>query len=534
MKRDLEPILSVRKLCVSYAGSPQLALDSVDLDFRRAEILAVVGESGSGKSTLGLALLGLLPGSARIHSGEIRYEQHVLDPKHPKSWANLRGRTLGFVPQDTSGAFDPLVSVGAQVGELLSGRGTTGPAALARVLELFEEVGLPNGRELSRALPERLSGGERQRAAIAAALALDPAILVADEPTSALDPPQARGLVELLLRLRERRGLGLVWISHDLRAVARHADRVAVLQGGRVVEFGSASDVLGRPVHGHTQALVRAIPTAVAASPEELSKTIFEVHGLWTRPRRGGIFERGRASEFQLRDLTLDLRAGEITALIGCSGSGKSTALRALLGLEELDAGDLTLEGSRSTAAMLGRNSPRLRLLRQRVGWIPQDPGAALDPRASLLESVEEPMIHLDGAAPANARAKAAELLLACGLTALHGSRLPHQLSGGERQRAAIARALAQDPRLLLLDEPTSALDTTVAARIVELVVGLVRRRALCALWVTHDVELARSLGQRVVVMDGGRIVESGPAGALFDRPKSEAARRLVGTPTVR
>ncbi len=527
-------LLSARGLCVSYRadGHERSALENVDLELKRGETLAVVGESGSGKSTLALCLLGLLPQAARVNAGEISLGARALDPRDVSQWAQLRGTQLGFVPQDTQEAFDPLLAIGEQVAEPLVSKGMANDAARARAIELLEEAGLESAAELAASLPQRLSGGQRQRAAIAAALAQDPTVLIADEPTSSLDPVHAGALIELLDRLRRSRGLGLLWISHDLRAVSARADRIVVLCAGRIVETGRAREVLSNPVHEHTRELVKSLNLAFRSSaPDESAARgpiVLEVRGLATSPARRGSFERARHRPFVLQGIDFDLRAGEITALIGPSGSGKSTVLRALLGLEATARGNVRISRDGLTSEVLGRASRELRLARRGSAWIPQDPGASLDPRASVIESVCEPMLANQSLAGAAARVRAAELLEACGLRREQGSRLPHQLSGGERQRAAIARALAQDPRVLLLDEPTSSLDATVAARIVELVVSLVETRGLCALWVTHDVELARATAQRLLVIEDGRIVERGPTAATLAHPASAAARRLL------
>jgi len=264
MSRAGEPLLRVRGLCVDYgAGATATrALAGVDLELEAGECLAVAGESGSGKSTLALALLGLLPASARSSSRELRALGRELPARGSADWSALRGLHLGYVPQDGLAAFDPLLAVGAQIAQLLVQHGARREAAAARSLELLREVGLESAAELARELPERLSGGQRQRASIAAAIALDPQLLIADEPTSALDPVHARALIDLLDGLRRKRGLALLWISHDLRAIAARADRVLVLYAGRCVETGRASEVLGAARHPYTRLLVRSLPAA--------------------------------------------------------------------------------------------------------------------------------------------------------------------------------------------------------------------------------------------------------------------------------
>lgn len=255
-------ILSVRGLAVAYtsAAHSRVALDGIDFDLAREETLAIVGESGCGKSTLALSLLGLLPANARITRGALQFEGRSLDLENSSSWNDLRGIRLGYVPQDTQAAFDPLLSIGRQIAELFLLRGATPESAMARTLELLGEVGLRDARELARELPERLSGGQRQRAAIAAALAQDPVVLIADEPTSALDPVHGRALIDLLDRLRRARGLAWLWISHDLQAVAARADRTLILYAGRVLELGPSREIAENPLHPYTRLLVRSLP----------------------------------------------------------------------------------------------------------------------------------------------------------------------------------------------------------------------------------------------------------------------------------
>lgn len=258
-------LLSVRNLRVVYQNATHsvIALDGVDFDLAQDETLAIVGESGSGKSTLALSLLGLLPHSARISAGEISFEGRRLELDKPDTWRALRGSKIGYVPQDTQAAFDPLVTIGTQIAELFLLRGETRAQASAHALDALAEVGLENARELARELPERLSGGQRQRAAVAAALVADPRLLIADEPTSALDPLHARALIDVLERLRRKRSFALLWVSHDLEAVAARAGRTAILYAGRVLELGGARDVAKHPLHPYTRLLLRSLPDGV-------------------------------------------------------------------------------------------------------------------------------------------------------------------------------------------------------------------------------------------------------------------------------
>ncbi|MBK8181107.1 MAG: ABC transporter ATP-binding protein [Planctomycetes bacterium] len=533
-------VLRAQGVGVSYGalhGRPAFqALAGVDLELAQGECLAVVGASGSGKSTLAHAILGLVPSGRACVRGRLwiqtSHGPRELDLGDPRGFRGLRGRWLGYVPQDLEAGFDPLQSVGAQIAEALGGL-STDPGGLrggdprARVLELLSEVGL--GASHAASLPGRLSGGERQRAALAAALALDPAVLVADEPTSALDSVRAQELLSLLDRLRRTRRVALLWISHDLRRVAAWADRVLVLDQGRAVETGKATEVLREPRHAATRELAQAFlepaPAAPRGAVEPQELPLVQARGLGLVRRRAGWFEVQR--RFELQGVDLELARGEVTALIGESGSGKSTLVRTLLGLEPATAGELTVAWGSERISLRSAGRRELARARTRLGWIPQEPGGALDPRASLLECTEEPLLAA-GVGAAAARARAQALLSDCEIGAELWARRVHELSGGERQRGNLARALAQEPDVLLLDEPTASLDPPVAKRMARWVRELVQRRRLAALWVTHDVQLARALASRVVVLDGGRVVESGPAEQVLSRPASDAGRRLV------
>ncbi|HTF89040.1 MAG TPA: ABC transporter ATP-binding protein [Planctomycetota bacterium] len=293
MSASKQPILSVRHLSVAYASGSGLAMaiEGIDFDLAREETLAVVGESGSGKSTLGLCLLGLLPANARVLAGEVRFEDRTLDLRNPQAWSDLRGTRIGYVPQDTQAAFDPLSSLGSQIEELLILGAEPAERVASRALELLREAGLADAAELARELPERLSGGQRQRAAIAAGLARGPALLIADEPTSSLDPVHARGLIDLLDRLRRERKLALLWISHDLQAVAARADRTLILYAGRVIESGPSRELADHPLHPYTRLLLRSLPhgtsggRALAALPPAAEERGAKHHACRFSPR---------------------------------------------------------------------------------------------------------------------------------------------------------------------------------------------------------------------------------------------------------
>ncbi|MFZ5637744.1 MAG: ATP-binding cassette domain-containing protein [Pseudomonadota bacterium] len=501
-----------------HAGARRL-LGPLDLELAPGRRLGVVGESGSGKSLTALSLLGLLP--AGLHaSGMLACDgtEVALAPRVAPAHAALRGRAIGWVPQDPLASLHPLRSVGAQLRETLRAHGR--PDAEARAW--LERVRLPDPDAALRRHPHQFSGGQRQRIAIALALCGRPRYLIADEPTSALDARIAREVLDLLDALCREDGLGLMLISHDLPLVGLYADDVLVLRRGEVVERGPTRAVFAAPAHAYTRELIEADALPCAQSSE------------------GALADAGRAPLLRAEAMTvryprapkpaldavdLTLHRGEGLALLGESGSGKSTLGRAVLRLLRGAQGRVWLDDIELTA-LAGRD---LRAMRRRIGVVFQDPYASLDPRMRVGEIVGEPLrIHGLGDAAARA-AKARELLRAVGLDADMAARYPHQFSGGQRQRIAIARALACDPELLVCDEAVSALDAHHRRGVLELLSRLKRERGLALLFVTHDLAAAAAVAERIAVLDAGRVVEIGAASAVLGAPQHAHTRALVG-----
>lgn len=478
-------------------------LDGVSFAVERGGCTALVGASGSGKTMSCFSPFGLAPGkpggSARLEGAElVGLSEAALRP--------IRART-GFVFQQPLTALTPHLTIGSQLAEAAGNRDRRALAAM------LDRCGLPEAK-LDQ-YPHRLSGGERQRALIAMATAHDPVMLVADEPTSALDAGLRHAILDLLGRFRER-GMGLLLVSHDLPLVAKHADRVVVLDGGRVVEDGRAGDVIERPRHAITQALIAASPRLDSPAPAlpEPGAPLLSASGINVR------FGKLAA----VSDATFDLREGEALALVGRSGSGKSTLARAVARLGPCDSGAVQWRGEALP--------PRARMRpehRRRLQPVFQDPAASLDPHWTVQQSVEEPLRHLFPELTPEARAeRAAAALDEVELGASFAQRRPRTLSGGQAQRVAIARALVAGPELILLDEATSALDVLVAGRILDLLARLQANRRLAILAITHDLAVARALCHRIAVMDAGRIVETGETSARIADPQSQALRDLV------
>ncbi|TVV74396.1 nickel ABC transporter ATP-binding protein NikE [Sphingomonas solaris] len=500
------------------AAGGRAIVDGVGFDIGAGECVALVGASGSGKSQSCLAPFGLSPlragGSARLMGDELIGAPEAM-------LRRARGRRVGFVFQQPLTALTPHLKVGRQLHEAWRQAGAPRPSR-ADLAALLERVGLDRADERLDQYPHRLSGGQRQRVMIAAAIAHPPALLVADEPTTALDAELRHAVLEMLSGLRAD-GLALLLVSHDLPAVARHADRLVVLEEGRVAEAGEAAALFAHPQAATTAALIAASPR-LADPPPALpppGPPLLAAEGVTVSfPRPGW----RRARIVAVSDASLHVAAGEGLAIVGGSGSGKSTLARAIARLGPVDAGRVTWEGL--PLPDRAKMRPAHRRLIQPVF---QDPVASLDPQWRVVDIIAEPLRHLHPHLSAGERhARVTAALDEVELDDAFADRRPATLSGGQAQRVAIARALVTGPRLLLLDEATSALDVLVAGRIVALIARLQQTRGLALLFVTHDLAVARRLCHRIAVLEAGRIVEEGPIKAVIAAPAHPATRRMV------
>lgn len=491
----------------------------VDFVLAPGECIALVGASGSGKSQSCFAPFGLSPGVA---GGSARLLGRELVGLPEAMLRRLRGRDVGFVFQQPMTALTPHLTIGRQLAEAWMQAGATRPGR-ADLAAMLDRVELPRPQELLDQYPHRLSGGQRQRVMIAAAIAHRPKLLIADEPTTALDAPLRSGILELLSRLRHEQDLAMLLVSHDLAAVAAHADRVMVLNEGRVVEFGPAADLLRVPRDPYTQALIAASPRLSDSAPHLpatgaplLAARDIEV----AFPRPG----RRRGEILAVADAGLALAQGEGLALVGGSGSGKSTLARAIARLGPMRAGVVEWRGRTVPSRLAMRPADR-----RYIQPVFQDPLASLDPHWRVGDIVAEPLHNLrPDLLKVDRDARITALLAEVGLGADYAQRRPAQLSGGQAQRVAIARALVADPEMLLLDEATSALDVLVAGRVLDLLSELQHRRRLAILFITHDLAVARRLCHRIAVMEAGRIVEQGETESIIASPQHPATRRLV------
>lgn len=520
-------VLTVNDLAVRLpAGAERThAMRGVSFDVHAGQIVCVVGESGSGKSMTANAIMRLLPPRVQISAGQVLFGNRDLTRLPESEMRLIRSAGISMIFQEPMTALNPLHTIGAQISEVFAEHTDLRRAAIRqRVLALMEEVRIPVAEQVFRAYPHELSGGQRQRAMIAMALALDPAVLIADEPTTALDVTTQAQILQLIRNLQKRKGTAVLFITHDFGVVAEIADQVVVMERGQVVEQGSVDEVLNRPQHPYTQALIAAAPPLSAPPPRPLaSEVILSVRNLDKTYGKRGLLGRAGRRVHAVRSISFDLPRGATLGVVGESGSGKSTLARCLVRLIDPDGGTALLDGK--DLARLSRH--QMRAETETVQMVFQDPFASLNPRRRAGELVAQGLL-VHGVARAEARERARELLTLVGLDASAFVRYPHEFSGGQRQRIGLARALALHPKLLIADEPVSALDVSVQAQVLRLLVQMRQRFALSMLFVTHDLRVAAQICDLVIVMKDGSIVESGPVARVFNRPQHPYTQQLL------
>ena len=503
------------------------AVEDVSFALEAGEILCIVGESGSGKSMSAHAMMGLLPEGVEAAGGAIRYAGVDLLKLSETQLRDLRGRRVAMIFQEPMAALNPLMRVEDQIAEVFEAHGLLTPSERrARAVKLLEEVGIPDPPKAAKAYPFQMSGGQRQRVVIAMALALEPEILIADEPTTALDVTTQAQILKLIRDLQKAHGMAVMFITHDFGVVAEIADRVAVMQSGRIVEAGSARAVLSDPQHAYTRKLLAAIPTLATSQGRApaMGLPLLEVSGLRKTFRTSqGLFRKTERVVKAIDDVTLALHEGETLGVVGESGSGKSTLGRCLVRLIEPDEGHVRLAGT----DMAHLKGEALRAARKTIQMIFQDPFASLNPRSSVGRIISEgPIAH--GVPKGEALEQAAELLGLVGLDPSALKRYPHEFSGGQRQRIGIARALALEPRVIIADEAVSALDVSIQAQVLDLLADLKKRLNLSLVFITHDLRVAATICDRIAVMQNGRLVEIGNTHDIFTAPKMAYTRMLL------
>ena len=514
------------KIALPKGAERPFAVDGVSFDLRPGKIVCVVGESGSGKSMCAHALMGLLPDTVSVTSGEIQFEGRDLLKLDDDGWRDLLGRRIAMIFQEPMTALNPLMRIGDQMAEMFEAHGLLTPRERrAKALSLAREVGLPDPERIVRAYPHQLSGGQRQRAMIAMALALEPAVLVADEPTTALDVTTQAQILKLIRNLQQSRNMAVMFITHDFGVVADIADQVVVLRHGKVVEEGPAASVFSDPLHDYTKALLAAVPSMQppARAPLDGQAKAVEVIGLdKTYVTSGGWFREDRRVD-AARAVNFNILKGETLGLVGESGSGKSSVARLVMRLIEADRGTVRI-GDTDLTQLSGK---ALRAERHRIQMIFQDPFASLNPRRKIGRIIADGPIAA-GLDPRAAFDRARDLLTMVGLDAGAVERYPHEFSGGQRQRIGIARALALEPEIIVADEAVSALDVSVQAQVLRLLEDLKARLGLSMLFITHDLRVAAQICDRIAVMQRGAIVELKPTAQLFAAPEHSYTRELL------
>ncbi|MGF7008878.1 ABC transporter ATP-binding protein [Aminobacter sp. BE322] len=523
------PLLSVQDLSVAFSsgGLATTAVDRISFDIAKGETLALVGESGSGKSVSALSVLKLLPYPPASHpTGRILFDGQDLLSLDEKALRQVRGNKITMIFQEPMTSLNPLHTIERQIVEVLSlHQGMGDRQARERTLELLEEVGIREPQKRLDAYPHQLSGGQRQRVMIAMALANEPDLLIADEPTTALDVTVQAQILELLAKLKARKGMSMLFITHDLGIVRRIADRVCVMTKGQIVESGPTKEIFANPQHGYTRHLLAAEPKGRPPAANAAAKTVMSGSEMkvWF-PIKQGFFRKTVDHVKAVDGIDVAVRAGQTVGVVGESGSGKTTLGLALTRMIS-SQGRIDFDGREIDKLSFNAMRP----LRRELQIVFQDPYGSLSPRMSVADIIEEGLkIHEPRLTTDERDRRVVEVLREVGLDPETRFRYPHEFSGGQRQRIAIARAMVLKPRFVMLDEPTSALDMSVQAQVVDLLRDLQAKHDLAYLFISHDLKVVRALANHVIVMRNGKVVEAGPSEQIFERPQTDYTRALI------
>jgi microcin C transport system ATP-binding protein len=523
-----EPLLSIRDLSIAfgYGAREVLAVDRVSFDIRKGETMALVGESGSGKSITALSVMKLLPYPAAHHpSGSIKFQGRELLTMPEHKIREVRGNDIAIIFQEPMTSLNPLHTIEKQIREiLLLHQGLNGATARARIVELLGQVGIPDPVSRLGSYPHQLSGGQRQRVMIAMALANKPDLLIADEPTTALDVTVQAQILKLLKDTQTQLGMSMLFITHDLGIVRKLADRVCVMQRGKIVEQGEVERVFTAPEHPYTRALLAAEPRPDPAPPCPDSPVVVETKDLkvWF-PIKRGVLRKVVGHIKAVDGVSIELRKGETLGVVGESGSGKTTLGLAILRLISSD-GPIVFMGNE----IENLKFKQMRPFRHAMQIVFQDPYGSLSPRMAVSDIIEEGLwVHHPGLSRAECEQRVVAALNDVGLDPETRFRYPHEFSGGQRQRIAVARALVLEPTFIVLDEPTSALDMLIQSQMVDLLRVLQKRHDLTYMFISHDLRVVAALASRLLVMRNGKMVEEGAAAELFRAPKTEYTRAL-------
>ncbi|MDQ0663708.1 peptide/nickel transport system ATP-binding protein [Arthrobacter ulcerisalmonis] len=529
------PVLDIDHLKVTFAtdGGDVHAVKDVSLDVRKGEVLAIVGESGSGKTVTAKTILGLLPETA-TSSGTVLINGADVISVSAAKLRQIRGRDVAMVFQEPSTALNPVFTVGWQIAEGIRAHAGGGRVskkeAKARAIDALRKVGIPDPEHRVNYYPHQFSGGQKQRVVIAAALALNPGLIVADEPTTALDVTVQAEILQLLRDLRDKYGTSIVLITHNMGVVADLADRVVVMYQGDIVEEAPAKKLFAEPRQDYTRSLLAAVPhlgrnsasAGLTERPHQDEEVLVAADNLVIEyPGRLG------TPAFKAVDgVSFTLSRGEVFGLVGESGSGKTTIGRAIAGLNRTTGGSLKVLGYE----MLNLRERTFKPLRKDIGFVFQDPAASFNPQLTIGDCIAEPMLIHTRPTDAQARKRVGELLESVQLPASYAGRYPHELSGGQRQRASLARALSLNPRLLIADEPTSALDVSVQAKVLELFRDIQEEFGFGCLFISHDLAVVDILSSWVGVLYKGKLVEQGIGSQVMGNPQHDYTRRLIAS----
>ncbi|MEO5316288.1 ABC transporter ATP-binding protein [Pseudarthrobacter sp. CC12] len=535
---DRKTVLDIDHLKVTFAtdGGDVYAVKDVSLEVKAGEVLAIVGESGSGKTVTAKTILGLLPETA-VSSGAVLINGANVISLSPGRLRQIRGRDVAMVFQEPSTALNPVFTVGWQIAEGIrahananGGGRVSAKEAKARAIEALGKVGIPDPEHRVNYYPHQFSGGQKQRVVIAAALALNPGLIVADEPTTALDVTVQAEILELLRDLRDKYGTSIVLITHNMGVVADLADRVVVMYQGDIVEEAPANTLFAEPKQDYTRNLLAAVPHLGRNSASEgLTERRYQDEEVLVAADNLVIEYPGRLGTpaFKAVDgVSFTLSRGEVFGLVGESGSGKTTIGRAIAGLNRTTGGSLKVLGYE----MLNLRERTFKPLRKDIGFVFQDPAASFNPQLTIGECIAEPMVIHTNPSPAQARKRVGELLESVQLPASYAGRYPHELSGGQRQRASLARALSLNPRLLIADEPTSALDVSVQAKVLGLFRDIQEEFGFGCLFISHDLAVVDILSSWVGVLYKGKLVEQGIGSQVMGNPQHDYTRRLIAS----
>lgn len=525
-------LLEVSNLKVSFAtdAGANIAVDGVSFGLAAGKVLAVVGESGSGKSVTSKTILRMLPDTATTE-GVVVISGSNVSAFSKQELRKARGELASMIFQEPATALNPVFPIGWQITQAIrsheiEGKRPSKKQAKEMAIEMLSRVGIPNPEERFSYYPHQFSGGQKQRILIAAALALKPKLIIADEPTTALDVTVQAEILDLLRSFKEELGISILLITHNMGVVADLADDVVVMLKGQIVETGSVRDVFYRPTNHYTKKLLAAVPKILPATPKDTPRPNSAV---MVSAKKLNVYYPGRLNTpafHAIKDLDLEIRAGEVIGLVGESGSGKTTIGRAIAGLTRAKSGSLEVLGHE----MVGFSEKEFKPLRKKIGFVFQDPASSFNPLLTIGDCIAEPMaIHTNRTGKENL-SHVLELLDAVQLPKEFADRFPHELSGGQRQRASLARALALSPELVIADEPTSALDVSVQATVLELFAQLQKEFNFAAVFITHDLAVVNQVADRVVVLKKSELVEEGSVSRVMHDPKHPYTKRLLAS----